>query len=107
MPEFRITVSDIDYGAAAELLLRMIGEKADASENKALKLLSGAANAAGALPKKAVNALPQSVKDEILISLVNNYKDKLIATVESKAAAKGVALTIEEIGARKTKQADL
>lgn len=103
MPEFRITVSDIDYGAAAELLLHMVGEKAEVSGSKTLKLLSGMANASGALPKKAVNALPQGVKDEILVSLVNNYKDKLIAAVENKAAAKGVALTIDEIGARKIK----
>lgn len=102
MPEFRISVSDIDYGAAAELLLDMVGEKADASDSKALRLLSGMANAAGTLPKKAVNALPQNVKDEILVSLVNNFKDKLIGAVESKAAAKGVTLTIDDIAAKKT-----
>lgn len=97
MPDFLISVSDIDYGAAAELLLEMAGEKKD--ESKALKLLTGM----GSLPKKAADVLPQSVKDELLVALVNGLRSKLIGEVESKAAAKGIRLTVKDISARKSK----
>lgn len=105
MLEFKISVSDLDYGAAAAMLLPIVKEKAAADPlgNKAVKLLLGMANAAGDLPKNMINALPQDVKDEMVVMLVNNYKDKLIEMVRNKAAAKNIAVTVEDVAARVVK----
>lgn len=100
MLEFKVSIDDLDYGAVAELLLSIVKEKAEPSENKAVKLLLGMMNAAGELPRKAVNALPQSVKDEMVVALVNNHKDRLIEFLQNKAASKNIAVTVDNIAAR-------
>ena len=41
MLEFRIAVSELDYGAVAEMLLPVIREKAEPSGNRAVKVLLG------------------------------------------------------------------
>ena len=103
MLEFKISVSDLDYGAVAEMLLPIVKEKAEPSGNRAVKLLLGMVDAAGALPKKAINALPQDIKDEMVVALVNNYKDRFIDFAQNKAAAKNIAVTVEDIAARNVK----
>ena len=103
MLEFRLSVSDLDYGAVAEMLLSIVKEKAEPSGNRAVKLLLGMVNAAGELPKKAINALPQDVKDEMVVALVNNYKDRFSEFVQNKAAAKNISLKVENIAARNVK----
>ncbi len=100
MLEFKISISDIDYGAVADLLLSIVKEKGEPSENKAVKLLLGMVNAAGELPRKAVNALPQNIKDEMVVALVNNNKDMIIDFLQNKAAAKNIAVTVNDIAAR-------
>lgn len=100
MLEFKVSIDDLDYGAVAELLLSIVKEKAEPSENKAVKLLLGMMNAAGELPRKAVNALPQSIKDEMVVALVNNHKDGLIEFLQNKAASKNIAVTVDNIAAR-------
>lgn len=100
MLEFKVSIDDLDYGAVAELLLSIVKEKAEPSDNKAVKLLLGMMNAAGELPRKAVNALPQSVKDEMVVALVNNHKDRLIEFLQNKAASKNIAVTVDNIAAR-------
>ncbi len=102
MLEFRILVGDLDYGAVAEMLLPIVREKAEPSGNRAVKLLLGMVNAAGELPK-AINALPQDIKDEMVAALVNNYKDRFIEFVQNKAAAKNIMVTVEDIAARNVK----
>ncbi len=102
MLEFKVSIDELDYGAVAAMLLPIVKEKA-ASGNKAVKLLLGLADASGELPRKAVNSLPQSVKDEMVVMLVNNYKDKLIEMVENKAAAKNISVTVNDLEARKIK----
>lgn len=103
MLEFRILVGDLDYGDVAEMLLPIVREKAEPSGNRAVKLLLGMVNAAGELPKKAINALPQDIKDEVVVALVNNYKDRFIEFVQNKAAAKNIMVTVEDIAARNVK----
>lgn len=103
MLEFRLAVSELDYGAVAAMLLSMVKEKADSdpSGSKAVKMLLSMANAAGGLSSKAINALPQDIKDEMVVMLVNNYKDKFIEVAENKAAAKNIRITVNDIAARK------
>ena len=103
MLEFKVSMSDLDYGAAAAMLLSMVKDKADEnpSGRKAVKMLLSMANAAGGLSAKAINALPQDIKDEMVVMLVNNYKDKFIEVVQSKAEAKNISVTVNDIAARK------
>lgn len=103
MLEFKIAVDDLDYGAVAQLLLSIVKDKAETTENKALKLLFGMANAAGGLSVKAVNALPQKIKDDMVVSLVNSQQDRLIEFVENKAAGKNIVVTVNEISAERIK----
>lgn len=105
MLEFKVAVGELDYGAVAAMLLPIVKEKADAdpSRSRAVKVLLTMANAAGGLSVKAINALPQDIKDEMVVMLVNNYKDRLIEFVENKAAAKNIAVTVSDIAARTVK----
>lgn len=105
MLEFKVSVDELDYGAVAAMLLPMVKEKAaeNPSGSRAVKLLLGMANAAGELPIKAINALPQDVKDEMVVMLVNNYKDKFIEVIQNKAAAKNISLTVNDLAARTVK----
>lgn len=44
-----------------------------------------------------MNALPQETKDDIVVYLINNYREKLIGWIQGTSVNKGLDLNIEDI----------
>ncbi len=94
-----IKADDLDYGALAERLLPIAMDKADASDNKLMKILAGALAAGGSAFVGLIDALPQATKDELAAALINGGKEKIIDTIQKTAENHNVSVKIRDISA--------
>ncbi len=102
MIEVKIKLDNIDYGGAVDLLIPILRMKANEHpELEALIYSLTSSNLAASAAKAAIKALPQSIKDELAVSLVKNYQDKIIGDIKKSANKRGFDFEIEGLIIRK------
>ena len=102
MIEVKIKVSDIDYGAAADVLLPVLLDKLSASANPfTAGLLTKLKGLSGSAAKAALSILPQDVKDELAVACLNHYSDGISQSMVNFVEQKGIGLQISGVGVSK------
>lgn len=101
MVELKVQLEDIDYSGIAAIALP-IAKKKLAERNSFLAKLAETyvpESALGTALDKCLNFLSPEQKDEIALSLINQYGDKIIAILQQAASNHGVNMTIKGISA--------
>lgn len=98
MMEITIKISDVDYAAAVDTLLPALADKLSGSSNPIASLALGKAKelSAGAA-KAALNALPQSMKDELAATCLNRYSREVSRIIADIAAQKNIPVKVEGV----------
>lgn len=95
MLKLELELSEIDYGALAERLLPLLGDKLRQNGGGA-GLLGGASSA---MARAALSALPQERKDRLAAELINGSADAIAGAIQRAAAQNGVACRISGLRA--------
>lgn len=96
MIELKIDISDLDYGALAELLLPyMTQQSGGADANSRLTGIIGLGAAKALLAK-----MPAEKKDELLARYVNKNTERINKLIGDAAEAKGIKITVSNVRAR-------
>ena len=76
MIEIKIDVDDINYGDVVSKLMPTLKKKLSegAEDGSTKKLLTDILNIAGNLPVSMIDVLPQSIKDEMAVSIICHKK---------------------------------
>lgn len=93
MVEIKITLDEIDYSGIAEVILPIVQEKY-ADRLAGFGGLLKDAKLPASVVSAALSAMPQHVKDELAVYLVNKYEDKIISTIEKTADDRGIRLNV-------------
>lgn len=104
MLEIKLQLDDIDYSGIAELAIPIVKEKLAESGS----FLGGIVGKH--IPEVALNGalnsflkfLTPEQKDEVAISLINKYEDKIIKTLQDTASSKGVNVSVKGLLVSKT-----
>jgi len=79
MVKLEVIIKDADYGEIIYKILPQIlanmKDKEDAG--KIVQILGGMSNVPGTLAKAALAVLPQEVKDELLVKILDGYREEL------------------------------
>lgn len=98
MIEVKIKVSDIDYGAAADVLLPVLLDKLSASADPlTASLLTKIKGLSGSAAKAALSFLPQDTKDELAVACLNHYSDDISRIMVNFAEQKGIGLQVSGV----------
>ena len=97
--KIEIEIDDIDYGSVAATLMPVVGAKLQDNGNPLVKMLAARATD-GEFIAKTVNALPQSFKDELLVTLLNKNEERMCGTVMKFAEKKGMKFKIKSVRAK-------
>ena len=99
MIKLDITLDDIDYGAIAEKMWDVIRADTGGSVPYGIGILKK-------LPKSfvrgAVAAMPESVREETAVYLLNKYKEKIIAAAENTAVQNGFPAKVKSLEVKGT-----
>lgn len=90
-------IEDINYESVMEQAIPVLKERVKNDDNVLLKTLSGILNMPGNFPCKMLNALPQDVKDELVVYFINNNEEKIISWIQGALVNKGLDLEIAAI----------
>lgn len=101
MIEIKIDIDDINYGDVVSKLMPTLKKKLSegAEDGSTKKLLADILSIAGNLPVSMIDVLPQSIKDEMAVSIINNSKRKLIELAENTADKYEVGVKVCDISA--------
>lgn len=103
MVKLEVILHDADYGEIIYKILPQVlanmKEKEDVS--KLIHILSGMANVPGTLAKAALSVLPQDVKDDLVVKVIDGYSDELKEKVNEILKKEGLPCEIQEIWASK------
>lgn len=107
MIEWKLVVEEIDYSGIAELALPVIQEKL-AEKEDGIGMLIGKHVPESAL-RSGINGflsfLTPEQRDEIALSLIAKYRDRIIEILQNTAASKGVKLAVKELSVQKVEEA--
>lgn len=92
-------VSEIDYSSLVEILLPLVRDKIAAGVDSDA-LLDRALEIPPSMVARMVDILPQEIKDEFAVMLINKHKELIIDTLTEAAEAKGLSCKITEIEAQ-------
>ena len=95
MIQLSLSLDDIDYAAASELLLPLLAEQLK-KEHALVGGLLGS-HAAEALTKSILNGMPQEKKDALLVKAAEAHKAEIAAKLESILREKNINLSIKDI----------
>ena len=95
--ELRIKVNEIDYDSLIKASLPVLKKKAKTSDRGVLKLVAGILEMPGDIPLKMLSALSKETKDEIVIYLVEHYKENIILWIQKSLLDKGIVAEISDI----------
>ena len=87
-------INDIDYGAIAEQLLPLVGDKLSDKDGISNTMLAKFLVMPPSVAKSMINLMPQKTKDEILVTLINKQKERIVEKVTETAREKGIFFTI-------------
>lgn len=100
MIELTFKIDDIDYDAAAELLLPMLTEQMANSDNPMLhRLFTGRQRLSVSAAKSFLKVMPQEKKDELMAKYLNTNKSRISKNLIQLAAKYNVYLKIKDIKA--------
>lgn len=92
----KITIDKIDYSAIAKKALPLISEKAEEmNDGLAKSVLMGAINT-GAV-EKALEFLPQKLKNEVAVKLIENNKPELLKYVADLLEKKNIPVSVNDL----------
>ncbi len=98
MIEVKIKISDIDYGAAADVLLPILLDKLSTSADPLTAgLLPKLKGLSGSAAKAALSFLPQDVKDELAVACLNHYSGEISRMMVNLAENKGISLQVSGV----------
>ncbi len=97
--ELKFTIDKIDYGGIAKKAIPIVIKKLSAShaDGKLAQILQKMGNAPADVAKVMLNALPQDMKDQVAVLLLQSYKEELTGLLNDFAAKKGVEITVSNI----------
>ena len=101
MIEIKVLLDDIDYDSIAESMVPVVKEKLAENDTFIGGLIGKH------VPKSALNGavngflkvLSQKQKDELALSLIKKYEEKIIKLMQNAAADKGINVNIKELSA--------
>lgn len=101
MVKVEIVIKDADYG---EIIYRILPQvlanmKDQEDAGKIIQILGGMSNIPGTLAKAALAVLPQDVKDELLVKVVDGYHEELKQKVNDILKKEKLPCTVHEIWA--------
>lgn len=103
MVKLEIMIKDADYGEIIyqilPSLLENMKEKEDAS--KIIHILGSMSNLPGTLAKAALSVLPQEVKDDLVVKVIDGYSEELKEKINEILTKGNLPCEIKEIWASK------
>lgn len=99
--KLKLHIDDINYESIMEQAIPILKEKVKNDNNVLLKTLSGILSMPGNIRCKMLNALPQDVKDELVVYFINSNEEKIIAWIQSALVNRGLDLEIVAIDVEK------
>ena len=90
-----LDINDIDYGALVEVFLPMVHDELVKQDGVGVAILAKIAKMPPAIAKKMIDMLPQETKNEIVVMLANNNKEKIIEAVMEYAERMGLSFRID------------
>lgn len=98
MIEVKIKISEVDYGAAVDVLMPVLLEKLSSSSNPIVKIMAGKLNGlSGPAAKAALDMLPQETKDELAAACFNHYSGEIAKLVVNLAEKKGIDVQVDSV----------
>lgn len=103
MVKLEVVIKNADYGEIIykilPSLLANMKEKEDAS--KIIQILGSMSNLPGTLAKAALSVLPQDVKDDLVVKMIDGYSEELIGKINEILKKQNLPCEINEIWASK------
>ncbi len=96
--KIEIELDDIDYGSLAAVLLPKVGSKLKESGNPVISMLAARAGDS-TFVRNTVNALPQDMKDKLVVSLLNKNEERMRESVMKFAQGRGMHFRIKSVKA--------
>ena len=95
--ELKIKVKDLNYDSLIRAAIPILKESAESSDSNGLKFIANTLKLPGDLPIKMLSGLSQERKDEIVVYLVNHYKEKIVEWGQNSLKEKGFIIEIDDI----------
>lgn len=98
MIEVKIKISEVDYGAAIDVLMPVLLNKLSSSSSPIIKILLGKLKGmSGPAAKAALDMLPQETKDELAAACLNHYSGEISKLMVNVAQQKGINVQVESV----------
>jgi len=99
MLQIIIHIFEVDYSAIAEVVVPIILENKKSSSNsgKLKTVISKIQNLSGPAVSAALRVLPQNIKDDIAVSIVQNYENQILQKMNDLLAEKQLLLAVKDI----------
>lgn len=95
MIEVKINISEVDYSAAADVLMPVLLDRLSASASPLASLALGRAKGVSASAvKAALEVLPQETKDELAAACLNHYSGEISKLMVTMAQQKGLKVQV-------------
>ena len=94
--EIRIKVDNINYESIVKVLMPLLNNNKEASENKIASKFMGMFGK-GTLATKMLSLIPQESKDNMVMHFVNDQKEFIISTIKKKLGELGIEVDIDDI----------
>lgn len=91
----KIQIQEIDYNTIGEALYPSLEENICSSKDGSKKFLSGLLNILGRTSLKALSIIPQNIKNELTVFLINHFKEQLMTQLQKSLNDNGFLLTSE------------
>lgn len=95
--DIRLVVGSIDYGGLVVKILPLVRDKLAEANGPAAPLLAKLSGATPIQIQGMLAFLPQSVKDEAVVYLLNQNRERIISLFSSAAKKHGVGFTISDL----------
>lgn len=92
-----LNIDNINYESIIDRFIPFLKGRAETDNNVLLKTIVAILNMPGDLPKKTLNALPQEMKDELVIYIINKNKERISVFMQDALANKGFELKISDL----------
>ena len=102
MVKFEVVIKDADYGEIIYKILPQLlaGMKDKEDAGKIIQILGSMANVPGTLAKAALAVLPQEVKDELLVKIIDGYSDEIKDKINEILVKNSLPCEVHEIWAK-------
>ncbi len=97
MINIQIDVDSIDYANAVSLIFPILQQKAQESNAVWATILCSMKTPDEKTVRRVLELLPQNVKDELAVHVINKYINEIPEMLTSLALSKGISMDIREI----------